>query len=135
MNSILISVLCILVGIFIFYTQSDFSSLNLPNKDASLILLVFAIFAYVNKHEILFLMLLVSFIIIYFVDSQKIKDFINPIFKFFPQELKVEEKKPEVKEKKVEEKKVEEKPKIKNMENTLDTENTNEFTIDDNIDE
>jgi len=121
MNSILISVLCVMVAIFIFYTQSDFSSLSLPNKDASLILLVFGVFAYVNKHEILFLILLVSFMIIYFIDTSKIKTYINPIFKIFSE--KKEEKKP--KENKI----------IPEIETTINTENTNEFTIDDNIDE
>ena len=125
MNSILISVLCVMVAFFIFYTQSDFSSFSLPNKDASLILLVFAVFAYVNKHEILFIILLILFVIIYFVDNQKIKKIINPLFKYF------ETKKPEP---------IEEKPKenkVLEIETTLDlnTENTNEFTIDDNIDE
>lgn len=121
MNSILISVLCVMVAIFIFYTQSDFSSIKIPNKDASLILLVFGILAYVNKHEILFLILLVLFMIIYFIDANKIKGYLNPIFKVFSD--------------KKEEKKVKENKIINEIETTVNTENTNEFTIDDNIDE
>jgi len=111
MNSIFISIFCVVISVFIFYTQSDFSGIQLQSKDASLLLLLFALLAYVNKQEIIFLLLLSSFLIVYVLDTKTIKKYCNPIFMVLQRNKNIEkeEKKEEI------------------------TENTNEITIDDDI--
>ena len=47
-------------------TRCKVAKIQLKMKDASLILIFFALLAYVNGHEILFIILLISFAIIYF---------------------------------------------------------------------
>jgi hypothetical protein len=57
---------CIGIIFFIFMTRCKVSKIQLKMKDSSLILIFFALLAYINGHEYLFLILLVSFSIIYF---------------------------------------------------------------------
>ena len=64
--NIIISIFCIGIILFIFMTRCKVAKIQLKMKDASLILIFFALLAYINGHEILFIILLLSFSIIYF---------------------------------------------------------------------
>jgi hypothetical protein len=66
MYNIIISIFCIGIILFIFMTRCKVAKIQLKMKDASLILIFFALLAYINGHEILFIILLLSFSIIYF---------------------------------------------------------------------
>lgn len=66
MYNIIISMFCIGIIFFIFMTRCKVAKIQLKMKDASLILIFFALLAYINGHEILFIILLLSFAIIYF---------------------------------------------------------------------
>lgn len=66
MYNIIISMFCIGIIFFIFMTRCKVSKIQLKMKDASLILIFFALLAYINGHEYLFIILLLSFSIIYF---------------------------------------------------------------------
>lgn len=66
MYNIIISIFCISIIFFIFMTRCKVSKIQLKMKDASLILIFFALLAYINGHEYLFVILLLSFSIIYF---------------------------------------------------------------------
>ena len=66
MYNIIISIFCIGIIFFIFMTRCKVAKIQLKMKDASLILIFFALLAYINGHEILFIILLISFAIIYF---------------------------------------------------------------------
>ncbi len=57
---------CIGIIFFIFMTRCKVSKIQLKMKDASLILIFFALLAYINGHEYLFVFILISFSIIYF---------------------------------------------------------------------
>ena len=64
--NIIISMFCIAVIFFIFMTRCKVAKIQLKMKDASLILIFFALLAYINGHEYLFIMLLLAFSLIYF---------------------------------------------------------------------
>jgi len=66
MYNIIISMFCIGIIFFIFMTRCKVAKIQLKMKDASLILIFFALLAYINGHEYLFIILLLSFSIIYF---------------------------------------------------------------------
>lgn len=66
MYNIIISMFCIGIIFFIFMTRCKVSKIQLKMKDASLILIFFALLAYINGHEYLFVILLLAFSIIYF---------------------------------------------------------------------
>ena len=64
--NIIISMFCIGIIFFIFMTRCKVSKIQLKMKDASLILIFFALLAYINGHEYLFVFILLAFSIIYF---------------------------------------------------------------------
>jgi hypothetical protein len=66
MYNIIISIFCIGIIFFIFMTRCKVSKIQLKMKDSSLILIFFALLAYINGHEYLFIILLIAFSIIYF---------------------------------------------------------------------
>jgi hypothetical protein len=66
MYNIIISMFCIGIIFFIFMTRCKVSRIQLRMKDASLILIFFALLAYINGHEYLFVFILLAFSIIYF---------------------------------------------------------------------
>jgi len=66
MYNIIISMFCIGIIFFIFMTRCKISKIQLKMKDASLILIFFALLAYINGHEYLFVFILLAFSIIYF---------------------------------------------------------------------
>jgi hypothetical protein len=66
MYNIIISMFCIGIIFFIFMTRCKVSKIQLRMKDASLILIFFALLAYINGHEYLFVFILIAFSIIYF---------------------------------------------------------------------
>ena len=66
MYNIIISMFCIGIIFFIFMTRCKVSKIQLKMKDASLILIFFALLAYINGHEYLFVFILLAFSIIYF---------------------------------------------------------------------
>ena len=66
MYNIFISMFCIGIIFFIFMTRCKVSKIQLKMKDASLILIFFALLAYINGHEYLFVFILLAFSIIYF---------------------------------------------------------------------
>ena len=66
MYNIIISMFCIGIIFFIFMTRCKVAKIQLKMKDASLILIFFALLAYINGHEYLFVILLLAFSIIYF---------------------------------------------------------------------
>ncbi len=66
MYNIIISMFCIGIIFFIFMTRCKVSKIYLKMKDASLILIFFALLAYINGHEYLFVFILLAFSIIYF---------------------------------------------------------------------
>ena len=137
MDSITISLLCIAIITVLFFTQYDIKKLNFEPKDASIILLVLAFVAYVNKYEKLFLLFLGIFILIYFIPLEKLKSFIQPItaqISFFKKEgfsnKDDNEENTKTKKKNKSKKKVE--PKIIDEPEDDDLDN-DEITIDDQI--
>jgi len=113
--NIIISIFCIGIIFFIFMTQCKLSKIQLKMKDASLILIFFALLAYINGYEILFVLLLLSFTLIYFTPQKNFD-------KYFSLFIKKESKKSEESN--------EESNELK--ENTIDTVET-DIEIDDNI--
>lgn len=69
-SSVIVSVFCIGIIVFILFTQMEISSIKLKLKDASLILIFLALLVYINGYEKLFLFLLVVFVIFYFTPSE-----------------------------------------------------------------
>ena len=69
-SSVIVSVFCIGIIVFILFTQMEISSIKLKLKDASLILIFLALLVYINGYEKLFLFLLVIFVIFYFTPSE-----------------------------------------------------------------
>ena len=59
-SSVIVSVFCIGIIIFILFTQMEISTIKLKLKDASLILIFIALLVYINGYEKLFLVLLGS---------------------------------------------------------------------------
>ena len=68
---------CIAVIFFIFMTRCKVAKIQLKMKDASLILIFFALLAYINGHEYLFVMLLLAFSIIYFTPQHYFDSYLS----------------------------------------------------------
>lgn len=97
-SSVIVSIFCIGIIIFILFTQMEISTIKLKLKDASLILIFLALLLYINGYEKMFLVLLLIFVIFYFTPSH----YVNRIMSNFTQKksiLKkvrvVEDKEPE----------------------------------------
>ena len=75
--NIIISMFCIGIIFFIFMTRCKVAKIQLKMKDASLILIFFALLAYINGHEYLFIILLLSFSIIYFTPQHYFDDYLS----------------------------------------------------------
>ena len=116
--NIIISMFCIGIIFFIFMTRCKVAKIQLKMKDASLILIFFALLAYINGHEYLFIILLLSFSIIYFTPQHYFDDYLSRF-------LGVKNKKKSTKEIIIE----------SSQENTIETIETNDtdIDIDDNI--
>lgn len=78
-SSVIVSVFCIGIIVFILFTQMEISTIKLKMKDASLILIFLALLVYINGYEKLFLVLLLVFVIFYFTPS----DYFNKIMSYF----------------------------------------------------
>ena len=92
MNEKIYQIFCIGIIFFIFMTQCKLSKIQLKMKDASLILIFFALLAYINGYEILFVLLLLSFTLIYFTPQ---KNFDKYFSLFIKKELKQKSEEPE----------------------------------------
>lgn len=134
-SSVIVSVFCIGIIIFILFTQMEISTIKLKLKDASLILIFIALLVYINGYEKLFLVLLLVFVIFYFTPSE----YTNRIMSYFTQKksiLKkvrvVEEQDQEPEEEPEEEYEQEEQEEIDDNYDNESQANT-EITIDDDI--
>lgn len=93
MYNIIISMFCIGIIFFIFMTRCKVSKIQLKMKDASLILIFFALLAYINGHEYLFVFILLAFSIIYFTPQHY---FDNYLSKFLgKKDIKIEQEPPQ----------------------------------------
>jgi hypothetical protein len=137
-SSVIVSVFCIGIIIFILFTQMEISTIKLKLKDASLILIFIALLVYINGYEKLFLGLLLVFVIFYFTPSE----YMNRIMSYFTQKksiLKkvrvVEDKEPEPDEEYLEQEYQEEEQEQEEIDDNYDTESqaNTEITIDDDI--
>ena len=137
-SSVIVSVFCIGIIIFILFTQMEISTIKLKLKDASLILIFIALLVYINGYEKLFLVLLLVFVIFYFTPSE----YMNRIMSYFTQKksiLKkvrvVEDKEPEPDEEYLEQEYQEEEQEQEEIDDNYDTESqaNTEITIDDDI--
>lgn len=77
MYNIIISMFCIGIIFFIFMTRCKVSKIQLKMKDASLILIFFALLAYINGHEYLFIFILLAFSIIYFTPQHYFDQYLS----------------------------------------------------------
>lgn len=136
-SSVIVSVFCIGIIIFILFTQMEISTIKLKLKDASLILIFLALLVYINGYEKLFLALLLVFVIFYFTPSE----YTNRIMSYFTQKksiLKkvrvVEEQEQEPEQEPDEEFEQEEQEEYQDNDE-IDTESqaNTEITIDDDI--
>jgi hypothetical protein len=84
-SSVIVSVFCIGIIVFILFTQMEISTIKLKMKDASLILIFLALLVYINGYEKLFLFLLLVFVIFYFTPS----DYFNNIMSYFTQKKSI----------------------------------------------
>ena len=84
-SSVIVSVFCIGIIIFILFTQMEISTIKLKLKDASLILIFLALLVYINGYEKLFLVLLLVFVIFYFTPSE----YTNKIVSYFTQKKSI----------------------------------------------
>jgi hypothetical protein len=139
-SSVIVSVFCIGIIVFILFTQMEISSIKLKLKDASLILIFLALLVYINGYEKLFLFLLVIFVIFYFTPSKysnKFMSYFTPkksilkkvrVFEEQEQELEQEQEQEQEQE-------LDEYSQQEEQEDNNDTESqTNtEITIDDDI--
>lgn len=137
-SSVIVSVFCIGIIIFILFTQMEISTIKLKLKDASLILIFIALLVYINGYEKLFLVLLLVFVIFYFTPSE----YMNRIMSYFTQKksiLKkvrvVEEQEPEPDEEYEQEQEQEQDQDQEEIDDNYDTESqaNTEITIDDDI--
>ena len=91
MYNIIISMFCIGIIFFIFMTRCKVSKIQLKMKDASLVLIFFALLAYINGHEYLFVFILIAFSIIYFTPQHYFDDYFSKFLekkkKKIPQEF------------------------------------------------
>jgi len=111
MYNIIISMFCIGIIFFIFMTRCKVSKIQLKMKDASLILIFFALLAYINGHEYLFVFILLAFSIIYFTPQHYFDHYLS---KFLGKKNKKNPKEP---------------PQEPPQESTIET----DIEIDDNI--
>ena len=84
-SSVIVSIFCIGIIIFILFTQMEISTIKLKLKDASLILIFLALLVYINGYEKLFLVLLFVFVIFYFTPSH----YVNRITSYFTQKKSI----------------------------------------------
>lgn len=84
-SSVIVSIFCIGIIIFILFTQMEISTIKLKLKDASLILIFIALLVYINGYEKLFLVLLFVFVIFYFTPSE----YTNKIMSYFIQKKSI----------------------------------------------
>jgi len=84
-SSVIVSVFCIGIIIFILFTQMEISTIKLKLKDASLILIFLALLVYINGYEKMFLFLLLVFVIFYFTPSE----YVNRIMSYFTQKKSI----------------------------------------------
>ena len=84
-SSVIVSIFCIGIIIFILFTQMEISTIKLKLKDASLILIFIALLVYINGYEKLFLVLLLVFVIFYFTPSE----YKNKIVSYFTQKKSI----------------------------------------------
>ena len=84
-SSVIVSVFCIGIIIFILFTQMEISTIKLKLKDASLILIFIALLVYINGYEKLFLVLLLVFVIFYFTPSE----YMNRLMSYFTQKKSI----------------------------------------------
>jgi hypothetical protein len=84
-SSVIVSIFCIGIIIFILFTQMEISTIKLKLKDASLMLIFLALLVYINGYEKLFLVLLLVFVIFYFTPSE----YVNRIMSYFTQKKSI----------------------------------------------
>lgn len=84
-SSVIVSIFCIGIIVFILFTQMEISTIKLKLKDASLILIFLALLVYINGYERLFLFLLLVFVIIYFTPN----DYFNKARSYFTQKKSI----------------------------------------------
>ena len=84
-SSVIVSVFCIGIIVFILFTQMEISTIKLKMKDASLILIFLALLVYINGYEKLFLVLLLVFVIFYFTPSK----YVNRVMSYFTQKKSI----------------------------------------------
>lgn len=130
LSPILISIFCIGIIFFILFTQCEVSNIKLKPKDASLVLIFLALIAYINNYNLLFLVLLGTFIFLYFGNGEYINKLISGFFKKENDKPKSIIKKP--KKVRIEEEHFET-PEI-TIDTDLETTTDNEITIDTDID-
>jgi hypothetical protein len=137
-SSVIVSVFCIGIIIFILFTQMEISTIKLKLKDASLILIFLALLVYINGYEKMFLVLLLVFVIFYFTPSE----YVNRIMSYFTQKKSILKKvrvvedrelEPEPDEEYLEQEEQEEDQ--EEIDDNYDTESqaNTEITIDDDI--
>ena len=136
-SSVIVSVFCIGIIIFILFTQMEISTIKLKLKDASLILIFLALLVYINGYEKLFLVLLLLFVIFYFTPSEytnKIVSYFTPKKSILKKVRVVEEQEPEQEpdEEYEQEEQDEDQEEIDDNYDTESQANT-EITIDDDI--
>jgi len=139
-SSVIVSVFCIGIIVFILFTQMEISSIKLKLKDASLILIFLALLVYINGYEKLFLFLLVIFVIFYFTPSKysnKFMSYFTPKKSILKKVRVFEEQEQELEQEQEQERELEldEYSQQEEQEDNNDTESqTNtEITIDDDI--
>lgn len=138
-SSVIVSVFCIGIIIFILFTQMEISTIKLKLKDASLILIFLALLVYINGYEKLFLVLLFVFVIFYFTPSH----YVNRIMSYFTQKKSILKKVRVVEDRELEPEPDEEYPpeqeeqgeEQSEIDDNYDTESqaNTEITIDDDI--
>ena len=140
-SSVIVSVFCIGIIIFILFTQMEISTIKLKLKDASLILIFIALLVYINGYEKLFLVLLLIFVIFYFTPSE----YMNRIISYFTQKKSIlkkvrvveeqEQEPDEEYEQEEQEKEEDQEQEQDEIDDNYDTESqaNTEITIDDDI--
>jgi len=78
-SNIIVSIFCICIVIFILSTQCSFSNIKLNVKDAAIILIFLALLAYINGYNIAFMILLATFVVLYFTPQKYFDKLLSPI--------------------------------------------------------
>ena len=125
-SSVIVSIFCIGIIIFILFTLMEISTIKLKLKDASLILIFLALLVYINGYEKLFLVLLLVFVIFYFTPTE----YTNRIMSYFTQKKSILKKVRVVEEKEQEPEQDEE----YEQEEQYEELESDEAEIDDNYD-